>query len=260
MADFPVQDRKVESGLAGLQGQAGAHHWQVSVRGDQNSEYGHHTTGAAAYGYDVSPTVRLHASVSNSFVAPTFDQLYYPGFSNPHLLPEQGHNREAGVRYLAGGQEVQLTYFDNRVRDFIVAGASPVNVPRTTMEGTTLSYARRWTLWRVRASWDHLHARNDATGARLARVADDSANVDVEREMGAWSAGVHVRTVGPRVDYLPSLTMGGYTVVDAHLRWQVKSAISVFARIDNLTDRRYETSYGYNEPRRGLFVGMSWSD
>jgi vitamin B12 transporter len=66
--------------------------------------------------------------------------------------------------------------------------------------------------------------------------------------------------VGPRVDYLPSLTMGGYTVVDAHLRWQVKSAISVFARIDNLTDRRYETSYGYNEPRRGLFVGMSWSD
>jgi vitamin B12 transporter len=34
--------------------------------------------------------------------------------------------------------------------------------------------------------------------------------------------------------------------------------ISLFGRVDNLFNRDYQTAYGYNQPSRGVFVGVNW--
>jgi vitamin B12 transporter len=34
--------------------------------------------------------------------------------------------------------------------------------------------------------------------------------------------------------------------------------VKLFGRIDNITDRDYETVYGYRQAGRGAFVGVSW--
>jgi outer membrane receptor protein involved in Fe transport len=38
-------------------------------------------------------------TVGTAFKAPTFSDLYYPGFSNPVLKPEKSRNSEAGLYY-----------------------------------------------------------------------------------------------------------------------------------------------------------------
>ena len=43
----------------------------------------------------------LTLGASTGFKAPTFNDLYYPGFSNPDLAPETARNVEAGLRYAA---------------------------------------------------------------------------------------------------------------------------------------------------------------
>jgi vitamin B12 transporter len=76
---------------------ANAHALQVNVRQDDSSQFGNRTTGAIAYGYRFLLDWRVTASAGTAFKAPTFNDLYFPGFSNPDLRPETSRNIEAGV-------------------------------------------------------------------------------------------------------------------------------------------------------------------
>jgi len=48
------------------------------------------------------PRKRASASAGTAFKAPTFNDLYYPGFSNPDLKPETARNAELALRYASG--------------------------------------------------------------------------------------------------------------------------------------------------------------
>ena len=111
----------LDAAFAGLNGQSGAHSWQANLRRDRNSQFGGSSTGFAGYAYRIGGGWRVHASHGTSFVAPNFNQLYYPGFSNPLLQPERGRNTEAALSWSAGGHDLRLTRFDNRIRGYIKA-------------------------------------------------------------------------------------------------------------------------------------------
>src|SRR5205823_10169098 len=88
-----------------------------------------------------------------SFRAPTFNELYYPGYGLPTNKPEQGRNLEAGLRYDLAGTALQANYYRNRVTDLIVSaspcpsptitGSCAYNVDHALLEGLTLSAERR---------------------------------------------------------------------------------------------------------------------
>ena len=95
--EFPVNARNTNSALAIYQLRADAQALQANLRVDDSDQYGSHTTGAIAYGYRLSSQWRVTASYGTAFKAPTFNDLYYPGFSNPNLVPETSRNVEGGV-------------------------------------------------------------------------------------------------------------------------------------------------------------------
>ncbi|HYQ98692.1 MAG TPA: TonB-dependent receptor, partial [Casimicrobiaceae bacterium] len=72
------------------------HALQANLRYDDSSQYGAKTTGAIAYAYRFTPAWRITAGYSTGFKPPSFNDLYYPGFSNPNLEPETSRNVEAG--------------------------------------------------------------------------------------------------------------------------------------------------------------------
>ena len=80
---YTVTGRTINSGFLGINGGSGPHSWQANVRHDGNSQFGDDTTGFAGYGYRITPSWRASASYGTSFVAPSFNQLYFPGFGNP---------------------------------------------------------------------------------------------------------------------------------------------------------------------------------
>lgn len=257
--DYTVKSRSITGIFAGLNGNAGAHSWQFSGRRDDNSQFGGANTWFAGYGYQISPAWRLHASRGTSFVAPSFNQLYYPDFGNPLLEPERGRNTDIGVTWTAGVHEVKLVRFDNRIRGYITSGALPTNVPRTRIDGWTLGYQGRAGQLGLRASLDVMDPRNELTGRQLQRRAKRNATLGADYATGAWTFGGTLLAASTRYDDAGNTRrMGGYATLDLYADYALNKDWTVRGKVNNLLDRDYETAWGYNQPGRGVFVTLSW--
>ncbi len=129
---YTVTQRDIDSAFVGLNGSAGAHSWQVDARHDRNSQFGDSNTWFAGYGYRITPNWRFNVSHGTSFVAPSFNQLYFPNFGNPDLKPEEGKNTDVGITWSQDGQSVKLVRYDNRIRGFITNTTLPAEHPACT--------------------------------------------------------------------------------------------------------------------------------
>ena len=71
----------------------------------------------------------VNVSHGTRFVAPSFNQLYFPGFGNPALQPEAGKNTDWASPGRRTGREVKLVRYDNKIRGFMTNTTLPVNIP-----------------------------------------------------------------------------------------------------------------------------------
>jgi len=256
---YSVTRRTIDSVFAGLNGSEGSHSWQANLRRDNNSQFGSSNTGVLGYGYRVTPAWRVHASHGTSFVAPSFNQLYFPNFGNPALQPEQGRNTDVGVSWSAAGHEVKLVHFDNRIRGFITSTTTPANVPQARIDGWTLGYAGKLDALTLHASLDALDPRNELSGKQLPRRAKRQVTLGSDYESGAWRFGASLLHVGERFDDAANTRpLAAYTVADVYAQWQFAKDWSAQAKVNNLTNRQYETAYGYNQPGRGVYLTLRW--
>jgi vitamin B12 transporter len=256
---YSVTGRMIDSVFAGLNGNAGPHAWQVNVRRDRNSQFGGETTGFAGYGYRFTPNWRVHGSYGTSFVAPSFNQLYFPGFGNPALQPERGRNSDLGLTYTQGAHELKLTHFDNRIRGFMTNTTLPVNIPRARIDGWSLGYEGRLSAWDLRANLDLLDPRNAVNQRLLPRRARHQATVAADYSVGAWTFGGALIHVGQRFDDAANATpLGAYATLDLSADWRFAPEWSAQAKLNNLADRHYETAYGYQQPGRALYLTLRW--
>ena len=256
---YAVTSRTINSAFTGINGRQGSHSWQFNARRDSNSQFGGRNTGFAGYGYRITPAWRVHASHGTSFVAPSFNQLYFPGFGNPALLPERGRNTDLGVTWAANGQEVKLVRFDNKIRGFMTNTTLPINIPRVRIEGWTLGYEGTFDALALRASFDVLDPRNEINGRQLPRRAKRQATLGADYRVGAWSFGGSLLHVGDRFDDAANrLPLASYTTADLYADWQFAKDWSVQAKLNNVTDRTYETAYGYNQAGRSFYLTLRW--
>ena len=264
-APFTLSDRDITGIAAGLNGRAGAHHWQANLRHDKNSQFGSQTTGTAAYGFDLTSAWRIGAAYGTSFVAPTFNQLYYPDYGNPKLLPEEGKQSEVNVRWLGNNQQARVTYFDSRIRGYISSGPLPTNIPRTRIDGVTASYEARIANVTLAASVDHVNPRNDSSGSSnygklLPRRFKDSAKLGVDVDLGAWRLGGSLVAFGERFDDAANRTrLPGFATLDLRADWRLAKEWSVAVRVNNVSGKKYETVYGYNQPGREGYLTLRYS-
>ena len=253
-APFSVSDRDITGVAAGLNGHAGAHHWQANLRHDRNSQFGSQTTGTAAYGFDVTAAWRVGASHGTSFVAPNFNQLYFPNFGNPNLLPEEGKQSEVNLRWLGTNQQAHVAYFDNRIRGYISSGPLPTNIPRTRIDGVTASYEARIANVTLAASVDHVNPRNDSSGSTsygklLPRRVKDSAKLGADVDLGAWRVGGSFVAFSERFDNAANTTrLPGFATLDLRADWRFSKEWSVGVRLNNVTDKKYETVSATTNP------------
>jgi vitamin B12 transporter len=262
---FDVDHRSIDGVALGLNGTAGAHTWQGSLRHDRNSQFGNKDTGAAGYAYALSPAWRLIGSLGTSFVAPSFNQLYFPGFGNPKLLPETGRHGELGLRWTAGEHSLRASYYEHRYRGFITSGAAPVNLPRARITGVTLAYEGRWQALDLRAALDHTDPRNDTLGNAnfdklLPRRAQDALRLGADWAGGPWRAGAQVAAFSHRYDNATNTTrLGGYGTLDLRAEWVATREWALGLKLNNVGDKRYETSLGYDQPGREFFVTLRYT-
>jgi len=256
---YTVTRRSIDSVFAGVNGHQGDHSWQFNLRRDTNSQFGDTNTGFIGYGYRITPAWRVQASHGTSFVAPSFNQLYFPGFGNPALQPERGRNTDLGLTWAVSGHEVKLVRFDNKIRGFMTNTTLPINIPRARVDGWTLSYEGKIDALALRASLDALDPRNEINGRRLPRRARQQLAAGADYHLGDWRFGGSLLHVGDRFDDAANTTrLGAYTTVDLYADWQFAKELSLQVKLNNVTDRVYETAYGYNQPGRSFYLTLRW--
>ncbi len=264
-APFAVSDRNIDAAALGYSVAVGPHDFQGSVRYDDYSQFGGKTTGALGYGYKVTEAWRVGGSYGTSFTAPSFNQLYYPDFGNPDLLPETGRHGELFVQWTAAGQNVRLTAYESRYDSFISSGPSPVNVPKVKIDGATLAWDARIDTLLLTASYDFVDPLDDTAGTGgdrkvLPRRAKQAAKASVDWQVGAFGIGAALQAYAHRFDDTANtIRLGGYGVVDLHADWNFAKDLTLGLRLNNVADRGYQTAFGYNQPGREGFATLRWS-
>lgn len=262
---YDVDHRDIDALALALHGGAAGHTWQASVRRDHNSQFGSPTTGGVGYAYAFTPAWQAGGSWGTSFVAPSFNQLYFPQYGNPLLQPESGHSTEVFARWTQDGQSLRLSGYRQRLRGYITPGEDPVNIGRVAVDGVTLAYEGRWQDGTASLSADHLSPRDQTHGTPLVRRARNDAKASVDWDFGAYTAGATFTAYSSRPDTsydamfnAVPVTLGGYATLDVRADWKLAKDWTLGLRVNNLGDRRYETAYGYDQPRRQGFLVLSY--
>ena len=275
---YPDEPKRNNHALvAGYSGAFGAAGVEASLRYDDNSVYGNNTTGSVGVSYQIVPGLKLRALAGTTFRAPSFNDLYYPGYGvNPDnapdgrgVQPEKGRSVEIGAAWTAGSTSASATVYRNKVRNLIgydpdVNGTDcPVgffgcagNTARATLQGATLTASQNWGGFTVRGTVDFLDAKDDDTGARLARRAAHQESLAADYNAGVWTAGASVLGVGARPD--GGVNLGGYGVLDLRATWRFLPQWRVEAKLLNALDHRIEPVRDYQGLGRQAWIGVRY--
>ena len=261
-----TRDRRLNRGVfAQWQQTFGAHSLQASARHDDNQQFSGKTTGSVLWGWEFVRDLRLVASAGSAYKAPTFNELYYPGYGSPTLRPESSRSYELGLRGTPAWGQWSLNAFENRIRDLIAYDASvglPGNVERARIRGVEAAASTTLAGWALQGTATWLDPRNDSQANRdklLPRRAGHSARLDADRGLGAFSVGASVYAAARRYDDLANTRrLGGYALTDLRLAYALDRAWQMQLSVRNVFDKHYETVAFYNQPGRTAMLSVSY--
>ena len=251
------------------------HDFLLSVREDDHSAFGGATTGLASWGMRVTPDLRVTATISNAFRAPSISELYHPGFDfgfgpplyysgNPNLKPETSDGGEVSLRWnIDKRQKLSVTYFSNWIKNLIAyegTNFQAENIGRARTEGLEFQHnyhRNKWTL---------------NTNVTLQRAYDADTKTDLIRrpreKLGMTLSHAHNKDASSRFEVLYSssrldgfgtlTTLPAYTLLNLATRIKIDKNVWVDARMDNITNEQYELAYGFNTPDRSIFLGIAY--
>jgi len=246
----------------------------VGARVDDNSAFGSHVSPKFSSAFLIKETgSKLRASYGEGFRAPTLNDLFFPGFSNPDLKPEENRSLEFGIDQSLWRDRIQakLTWFQSRFRNLIQALAptfKPTNVAHARTQGLEASLALRPGYGLdVVGNYTYLDSRDDA-GQQLLRRPQNTWNVTANY---AVTTRVNVNStllyVGRRVDIDP-VTFGraentkyvkwdaGASVVVVNEVWKLRK-LTAYAKLDNILGVHYEEALGFPTLGRAYLLGVS---
>ena len=257
-AGYRVDSRDNTGVFVQYQGRFGRQQLQASVRNDDNAQFGSHATGSLAWGMELGAGWKLTASHGTAFKAPTFSDLYDPWSGVPTLDPEQARSSNIGIARQGRGWRWGLDLYQTRIDDLITYDAATfrmTQVEKARIHGVELTGSATLAGVDINAQLSYTDPRNRTAGGQydnwLARRAQQTARVDLDRRFGALRVGLTGYAAGRRFDDAANaVQLGGYGTLDLRLEYALGEDWSVLARAANVFDRSYETVAWYNQPGR----------
>jgi vitamin B12 transporter len=235
-------------------------------RVDDSTAFGTHGTYQFGARFTAPRTETIfRANVGTGFLAPSIDDLYYPGSSNPNLKPEESFGWDIGFEQplLDGKLHFGTTFFRNDYDNLIQFSGvtfAPENIGRARTLG--LENFVSWTPltnFTARAAYTWLDTKDLDTGAELVRRPRNGGSVDLDWNIcQRLEATAHALFTGSRTDnnydnfsQPPVVSMDGYVKVNLGLNCRVSKNFSVYGRVENLLGEHYQEAYGF--PALGRF-------
>lgn len=240
-----------------------------SLRRDDYSSFSAKTTGKLGAKYHLSEDAYVGGNYGTSYTAPNLIQMFNPwGASNDTLSPENSKSYDLTLGY----KSITLTYFENRVKDLIEwYDPTPLNWFNndpyyknlngiSTFKGYELSFRHTFLdSFVLNADYTHLARFVDKDGKDLKRRPKREAKVSLNYYgTEDLSMGINAHYVGTRYDEADQQgeQTGRYTLFNFVLNYNLTDSIQLYGKIDNLTDKYYQSVDGYASSPRGYYAGM----
>jgi vitamin B12 transporter len=287
-------DREEYAGYVQQQGRFFDGHLFITggFRVDGNSQFGKEVSPAwsLALPFDKYGLI-LRGNYSEGFEAPTFDELYFPGFGNPNLQATTSSEWDGGIEKRFGEiAGITVTYFSRRIHDLVVDevctptpttcefGFQPENIGRADMQGVevvpSIYLFKGFSLSGQFTALDSTH-RPLITGLQPIRVPKHSASAVTQYQThnlltsgDRVTAALFYQFVGDREDIQTQSPFGdenhgSYQLFNLTLSYQLGRGLvrylsheEVFIRIQNLFDRNYSQAFGFPAPPINFEAGV----
>jgi vitamin B12 transporter len=231
---------------------------------EDNSVWGTTTTERGSLAFVIKETgTRLRGSAGTGFRAPTFNDLFFPGFGNPDLQPEDSLSYDFGIDQKLWGNRIRLglTYFQNEF-DNLITCCTPL---------PTAPFGGPFNVGRARSAGIEFTSEVDLLPnlvATLAYTYTDSENLATDRPLPReprhrWNIGLtwepiprlalftQVHVVSEQFEAFGEVYNRGHTRVDVGGTWRILERmgwlkkLELTARIQNLLDEGYAEVRGF---------------
>lgn len=232
--------------------------------------------------YELGRSLSLVGFARRAYRVPVFNELYYVGFGNPELKPEDAFLSDLGLEWhpaaldgLEYGAKFDLFY--NLLKDKIISAPSeedpniwyPYNVGKVEALGTDLSLfagkqGRRW-MWRLDAKYSWQNAVDISEGSynyglQVPYIARHSAVLSAQAGYRSWKARLNWKLRSGRRDSYGELPSWNSLDLDLSRGFSFgkRCGLEVVLSARNLTDCRYEAVRYYPVPGRSFIAGVEF--
>jgi vitamin B12 transporter len=250
------------------------------VRYDHHDQFGSHTSLKLAAAWQVFDGTVLHANYGDGFKAPSLYELFSQ-YGTPGLKPETARGWEVGgtQNFLGNGLQATLTYFSRDTKNLIDFQSCFVPVPpaqcavqpfgfyfnidRTRVTGVEAQLEGHITdAISVTLDYTNMDSNDRTTGLALARRPNNTASAILTWDPSNWGLGASLSYVDREIDQYDTSTVppasfvnGSHTTVTLLGHYDFDQW-SLYGRVENVFDERYEPVLGYGAPGRAYFVGV----
>ena len=247
---YDENERDNKAGFVQLQYMQGAVSANLGARNDDNEQFGSHDTYNASVGYDINADLKIVASYGEAFKAPTFNDLYFPFFGNPNMIPEESDTYEIAMKGFGNDYSWTISAYQNDIENLIQYNAlifANDQIAKARTKGLEATFEKNVYGWLVNTSLTLLDTEDKATGNELARRPEQVLNIDIDRSFNQWSVGASLYAVNSRYDDAANTSeLNGYGTVALRSAYAVNDEWKLQLKVDNLFDKDYVTTSSFN--------------
>ncbi len=205
--------------------------------------------------YRLAPGWKVLGNVATGFRAPSVGER---AEASVPLRVESFRSRDIGLAYQQSVHQLRLSYFAADMNDMIAYDSISRlrNLPARN-QGLELSARSRVGSMAVNLGLTLQEPENLETGRALARRAKRLASLKLVQPLGAieWSAALSYQSQRRDSDFTERI-LRPYALLDLGASYALSPQAKLRLSLDNATDRVYQTAYGYNAPRRSLWLAL----
>ncbi|ROL76428.1 TonB-dependent receptor [Pseudomonas chlororaphis] len=244
---------------------------ELGLRRDQNQQFGGQNSWSGTLTLPLNADNDVLLTYSEGFRAPTFNDLYYPDFSNPDLKPETSKSYELQWRsQLSESTRLETSLYRTDLEDAIIFGSNsrPQNVASARINGFEATLQQELFGWQSNLGLAIIDPRDRDTGHTLARRARRTLSLDLDRQFDRLGLGASWQVVSSSYDDLANQQrLGGYALLGLRSNWALTREVRLELKVDNLLDKSYSrvlyshdgAQYGYREQGRAWMFGVTWT-
>lgn len=230
-----------------------------SLRFDDYDSVKNSLTGKFGVKQYLKDDIYLSTNIGTGFNVPTLDELYGAWGSNPNLEPEKSLTMDITL----GNDKLWATLFQNQIRNMIeydmITRSYVQSSGESKFQGVEVGY-KDYLVQKLgfEVAYTYLRTKNpdgDTLARRPKHQVDAKTSYYITDDI---DIGINAHYIGERYDAAAQsgAQTGKYIVANFVANAQLNRYATIYAKIDNITDKYYQLVDGYATAERSFFVGL----